>query len=238
VPEVAAHNLQKLLRAVRHCAQGIFYEHIEPSHTIRNLDQYAIAHLLRDPELDLDALLKDYFHLSFGNAAPEMETFFRRLESNWYKAAALHPGKKLTVGDHNSFLRTVYDTVYNYQELTALDKLLDNAAGKVPAKSPEAQRIDRCRRYILGSAKQEFSVFSSDKVHRFQAEQLLCTRIIAGEPGAADWETVPWLPLHTNDRTAAPMKHSRFKVLENGQTFYVLAEFDEPQMDQAVSRDR
>jgi len=238
VPEIAAHNMQKLFRTVSPYAQGVFYEHIEPSHTIRNLDQYAISHLLWNPGLDLDAFLKEYFRLSFGDAAPEMEAFCRRLESNWYKVAALHPGKKLMSGEHNVFLRTVYDTVYTYQELTTLEQMLDAATAKVPPESSEARRIDRYRRYVIGRAKQEFSVFSSDKAHRFRPEQLLCTKVITGEPGAADWESVPWLPLHSNDSTAAPAEHSRFKVLENDRTFYVLAEFDEPHLVQAVSRDR
>ena len=238
VPEVSVHNMQKLFQAYRPYVQGIFFEHIEPTHTIRNIDQYVLAHLLWDPDLDLDKLLKDYCQQYFGKAAQDMLTFYQRLESNWYRVAAAQPEEKLEGADHNAGLRKVYDEVYNYKELTSLTDMLVRAKAKVPAGSAEARRISRYQRFVIDLAKSNFSVFSSDKAHRFAPEQVLICKVIKDDPTEEDWQCATWQNLYSNDKAAKPDPASRFKVLENDRAIFVRAEYNEPNLADTVSRER
>ena len=225
VPEAVAHEMQKLLQDVQKDTIGIFYEHSEPSQTIRNIDQYMIGHLLWDPYLDLDKMMDEYFAAAFGKAAPEMRSFYAELERKWKNVSKMYS----THGENSKQLRNIFDSEYKYTELVRLEKIINNASAKVAKNSPEWKRIERFRKYVLEIAKNEFSIHSSDKVNSFNTAIKLYAPVIDRAPTDSDWAKLPYISLNPAKGTALTRK-SQFKVFVTDDIFYLRGKFDEPSM--------
>lgn len=75
-PNVMVHETSKAMRKfIRDGVRGIF-ECGEQD----QLEQYVISKVWDDPDLDVDAVIDEFFRLSFGNAAEPMKRFYLRLE--------------------------------------------------------------------------------------------------------------------------------------------------------------
>jgi hypothetical protein len=225
VPEAVAHEMQKLLQDVQKDTIGIFYEHSEPSQTIRNIDQYMIGHLLWDPYLDLDKMMDEYFTAAFGKAAPEMRSFYAELERKWKNVSKMYS----TQGENNKLLRKIFDTEYKYTELVRLENIINKASAKVAKNSPAWKRIERFRKYVLGIAKDEFSIHSSDKVNSFNTAVKLYAPVINGTPTDSDWAKLPYINLNPAKNIELTRK-SQFKVFVTDNVFYLRGKFYEPSM--------
>ena len=236
VPEIATRNMQQLIKNYRPYVQGVFFEHIEPSHTIRNQDQYIFAHLLWDPDMDVEKALSAYYALTYGKAAPEMAEFCKRLEQNWYKVAQLH--SKELLGGRSPHLVRIFDTIYTYDEIIALEKLLNAAEKKVPAKSVYAKRIGLYRRFVLSMLKEEFSLHATDKSRTFKKTQYLDLPVLKTAPQEKDWQNTPWRYLHTDDKALKVCKDSRFKIFEAKGKIYLRVRLDDPQIALSNSKVR
>ena len=236
IPEIATRNMQNLIKEYRPYVQGVFFEHIETSHTIRNQDQYMFAHLLWNPDIDLEKELSAFYRNCFGSAAPEMAAFSKRIEQNWYKVAQLHA--KELLGGRSPHLVRIFDTIYTYDEIIALEKMLDAASRKVPAKSVYAKRIDRYRRFVLNMLKEEFSLHATDKSRTFKKVQYLDLPVLKKAPQEKDWENTPWRYLHSDDKALKVHKASRFKVFEADNKIYLRVRLDDPQIALSNSKVR
>ena len=145
VPEFASGNFIKALRKAWPYANGIFYEHIEPNHTMRNLDIYMISHALWNKDIDVDAVKGEFFKLYFGAAADDMKDFCNRLERNWTEAMKLqiaHPDER-PIPVAYKMRKRIFNNIYTYDELETLQKMIDSAKKKLPADSHEAVRVRR-----------------------------------------------------------------------------------------------
>ncbi|MBQ9088142.1 MAG: DUF4838 domain-containing protein [Lentisphaeria bacterium] len=241
VPEVAAADFQKYLQSVKPYVSDVFYEHIEPSHTIRNIDAYLIAHTLYDADLDMNAVADEYFRLYFGKAAPEMMEFYRGMETNWRKVTAhmggvakKYPGKRPPCQ-----LNYIFTNIYTYKEIMRLSHLLDKAEKAVPAKSVYAARIRRYRTYVMDLVKQEFSVHTSDRAHSFKPEYPLMVRQVSDMPDAAMWKTLPRLALvNANNKGGKYTQKGSFKVAISAKAIYVKADFDDVEIAKSGSKAR
>ena len=228
VPEFAARNMQQFLKEVKPYTQGVFLEHIEPTHTMRNIDQYMLSRQFWDPDFDLDKCLAEYCRLYFGKGGTDMFKFYSILEKKWYVVAKWYADSGISGGVKTSpFLGKIYDQLYNYNEIIAIDRILDSATGKVAKKSVEAKRIDRFRRHVMGLVKEEFSLHSSDKKNSFKPIQYCCLPVLDSAPQTKDFDRAAWQYLHTNDRALKLSKENRFKLLESGDKLYLKVRFDD-----------
>ena len=91
---------------------------------LSHLTAYLTVKLLWDSQLDLDALLEEYYRLFYGPAAEPMKRF-------WQKAEELFMTRR---GDHPV-------NVFKPADLQEFYGLLDEAAQLVAPESPEAQRV-------------------------------------------------------------------------------------------------
>ncbi len=88
---------------------------------ITHLNDYVRFQLLWNPDLDLNALLDEYYTLFYGPAAPEMKNFWNTAEK--------------------IFLKNGEATMYTTEDLDLFTKLLKDAARKAPAGTVYAKRI-------------------------------------------------------------------------------------------------
>lgn len=117
-PEFFMQKLQQARQEQRRYFDGFFMEVAPDSQTnptrigevpISHLMMYVNCKLLWDPDLDLDALLDEYYKLWFGPAEKEMRAFHEYAEKVW-----LRPGSR-SVSEVNGFLKR--EDVPKYFEL-------------------------------------------------------------------------------------------------------------------------
>ena len=239
VPEFASTNFINYLKMAAPYSEGVFYEHIEPSHTVRNLDMYLISHALFNINFDMEKYTSEYFKLGFGAAADDMLAFYKRIERNWDKAMIArneHPEITAVKGGHAT-RKYIFNNIYTYDELEALQKIIDTAKSKVKGGSPEYRRIGLYDKYVLALAKQEFPLNSDDKTHSFKQRPILCCATIAGEPTEADWDAAPWQEMVNAFKGNPVNVKSRFKILCSDSTFYFRADYEEPLIAESRTRD-
>ncbi len=239
IPEFAGTNFVAFLRKAAPYAEGVFYEHIEPTHTMRNLDMYLIAHALFDVNFDFDKYRSEYFKIGFGAAADDMEAFYNRIEQNWdtiMQDWRKHP-EFMPFNEQFKLRKHLFNKFYTFDEIETLQKMLDNAKAKVKGGSPEFRRIGLYDKYVLALAKQEFPLHSDDKVHLFRQRPIIASTTIQAEPTEADWDAAPWQEM-VNAHKGNPVNvKSRFKVLSSDTTFYFRADYEEPLIAQSRTKD-
>ena len=86
-----------------------------------HLNDYIRCQLMWDPDLDMKAVLDEYYTLFYGPAAAEMKEYWTT-------------GEKL-------FLKYGESTMYTTEDLQLFEDILKRAAAKVPADSPYGKRI-------------------------------------------------------------------------------------------------
>lgn len=122
----------------------------------QHLNLYVTAKLYWDPDLDLDALLEEYYTLFYGPAAEPMRRFFATAEKCWLKAN-LNSGK--TTGIFESI--TPRDA-FALSDIRQLDQCLDDAAAAAPAGSAYAARIAQMQKEY-GEGRRSLIVMARDE---------------------------------------------------------------------------
>ncbi len=129
-PRLIAENLRELKDDVRGERAGV-YTHSNPDdheyheHAIQHLNLYVTTRMWWDVDLDLDALLEEYYELYYGPAAAEMKAFIEFSEQN-YEA-----------------MRSAEEPIREAQQLLAA------AMAAAPEGSVYAQRIQMVDDYVL-----------------------------------------------------------------------------------------
>lgn len=95
---------------------------------MQHLNLYVTAKCLWDADLDIDALLRDYYTSFYGPAAEPMAAF-------WQRAEAIHSERPLSEAV----------TKYPLEDLDELLRVLDQAVGATAAETPYRQRVDLIR---------------------------------------------------------------------------------------------
>ncbi|MBQ7650967.1 MAG: DUF4838 domain-containing protein, partial [Victivallales bacterium] len=239
VPEFASTNFVNFLKKAAPYADGVFYEHIEPNHTMRNIDIYLIYHSLWNIDYDIDEGRREFFRLGYGAAADDMLAFYSRVERNSdavMKTMIAHPEERPHAVAHK-LRKRVFNTIYTFDELEALQKMLDDARAKVPKGSIEAKRIMRYEKHVLEPARQEFIIYSDDKVHAFRQQlPLYCLRT-DDAPTEKEWDAAPWIEMSTASPDVPVNVKSLVKFISARDAFHVRARFEEPHIAKSRTTD-
>jgi len=143
VPDMAMHIIAEDIRALKGISKGEFIEaeSMTPSHRMvkrgmGHLNLYVSARCLWDPDLDVDALLRDYYTKMYGPAAEPMGRFFTRLEELWTH----HGGMAQESPDRIKAGRPWHD-LYPFNEVEKLFAMLDRAEASSRDKAPYDARV-------------------------------------------------------------------------------------------------
>lgn len=114
------------------------------------LNWYVFSRIAWYGQVDIDALLDEYYRLMFGAAAKPMQEFFEELERKWMEEV-LGASFETDLGTSN-FVATefrVWTEIYSEKALRPLVDLVEKAEAAVPPDSMEAKRIALMRREFL-----------------------------------------------------------------------------------------
>ncbi|MBR4675505.1 MAG: DUF4838 domain-containing protein [Victivallales bacterium] len=122
-PEFFMHRLQKIRQEERNYFDGFFMEIAKDSRSnptglgempISHLMTYINNKLMWDPDLDMEALLEEYYRLWFGPAAEEMRAFHEYAEEVWCRSGSR------SVSEKDGFLKPA--DIPKYFELLSIAK--------------------------------------------------------------------------------------------------------------------
>jgi hypothetical protein len=240
VPETYPHLISGFLTSYRNYIAGMYFEQEHFSHTCRNLDAYIAAKLLWNPNLDIDALLKDYFKSYYGPGAEPARKLFQRLENNWIKCWKLVTPdlRKSDLNGLNAVAdkelqKRIWSKVYTPEEIKKINAMLSGLE-KVTAGNPVyARRVGLIRKWV----------FDSMKVERAEVMDIagMNKKIITvpeskNMPAASDWAKAPAYNLVSALRRKSSLKvKSTFKILCSGNTLFLKAELKEPHLNNSLT---
>ncbi len=135
------------------------------SHTDRfmytHLDLYVFSRVAWDANVDVDAVIDEYFRLMYGPAEGEMKTFFKSLEEKW-TTGLLSRGEETMWGP--SFRAASegerWNKVYTAKLLAEYERLFRTAEEKTREGTLERRRVELMRREILEPLAAERELFA------------------------------------------------------------------------------
>ncbi len=111
-----------------HGSIGVFLDGLWEFWATQGPVYYLMAHLIWDPDIDVAALMQDYYQRGFGKAAPQIEAYWNLLESKRNQREASHP-------------QTIpYWELYDDAFFAAAEGYLSTAAG-ILGNEPEKFRL-------------------------------------------------------------------------------------------------
>ena len=114
------------------------------------LNWYVFSRVAWYGQVDIDALLDEYYRLMFGAAAKPMQMFFEELERKWMEEV-LGASVDTAIGTVNLVPNEfrIWTELYAPKKLQPLVELVEQATASVPPDSMEAKRIALMRREVL-----------------------------------------------------------------------------------------
>lgn len=147
VPNGTPRAWASYVKAVAPSIFGVFAECENDRALYNSLCYYVLGKVCWNPDVDVEAILDEFFVRMFREAAEPMAEFFGDIESRWLNGVRgksvdtpLGPERQMP-SEYELFTR-----VYGPGTMAKWDALLRKAAGLVPADSPEARRIALFRR--------------------------------------------------------------------------------------------
>jgi hypothetical protein len=204
IPVVFPRLIAQDLRSLKGISIGNFIEVYRDPEGIRSLaldhiTLYVTARCWWDAELDIDALLEEYYTLYYGPAREEMKTFIEYCEGNWMNM------RKSEV------------------KIARVFALLEKAQQKAPADSLYAKRIALIAEYIKPLkaladqlAKGRKNVPVARAYWRDKADLLL-----DGKLDDPFWQNMTWYPLRDLETGRETASSAAFKLAWSGDDLYV-----------------
>ena len=181
---------------------------------------YINSKLLWDPDLDMKALLEEYYRLYFGPASAEMKRFYEFAEKVWARPASR------SVTENSGFLKPA--------DVPEYFRLLANAKKKTAMKSVYRRRIEYLEKGYAPLKKLFPSLKRKGPIHRIQLPMQFPT-----EPQVKLDNCKIWLPMFDN-ATAAPVKKNKTEVCltlsSDRKHFRVIARCWESNMKELVAK--
>ncbi len=126
-----------------------------------HLDHYVLSRVAWDTDVDVDAVIEEYFRLMYGAAAPEMKLFFKSLEEKW-TVCFLSRGEDTVWGPSFNVAppEDRWGKVYTVELLAEYNRLFSSALEKTAKGSLERRRVELMRRELLEPLVAERKAFA------------------------------------------------------------------------------
>lgn len=95
LPSLMPATIQRNLEQLSEQGYQYYQSQDRDGFAVNGLNYYVLARLLWNPSLNVNAIVRDYAEHGFGQAAPDVEQYFNRLESQW----EVQTGKEVGTGD-------------------------------------------------------------------------------------------------------------------------------------------
>ena len=240
IVEVYPHLIKQYVHAMKGYADGMYMETHSLNYTRKLPDIYFFHRLMRNPDLDIDKELDEYFRILYGPAHREARQFFDDLEKVfadfWHKSEAMNikagldsfasPWRKRDF----EMQKKLWTRAYTADKIAEWGKLVA-AMEKKTAGTRYAKPVRLLRKYIYdGMVQQRQLLFGKEELRRNL--KMTAVQIAPGSvPTEEQWKNAP---IH-RQIPARPyydklQGNGRFQLISDGKTLFIRAEMDEPQM--------
>ena len=205
VPVTYPHLVAQDMRSLKGMTLGNFIEVYRDPQGIRSLaldhiNLYVTARTWWDPDLDVDALLEEYYTLYYGPAREEMKTFIQYCEANWM------------------------DMRKSEEKIAKVFALLDTAQRKAPADSVHAKRIALIAEYVkpMKALAEQLAKGRKDTPVARAYWRDKADLVIDGRLEDPFWQNMTWYPLRDLETGREPYCATAFKLAWSGDDLYVV----------------
>ena len=150
IPQMSPHGWAKYYGTYAPYITGAFCESESDRWMYNHLNYYVFSRVCWDADLDVDAVLDEYYRLMYGKGAPYVKRFFESLEKKWLtrmikRADFNQAGPNVTVpGEYE-----IWMDIYSSAVLAEYEGWLSAAEKAVVPGSLEARRLELVRREFL-----------------------------------------------------------------------------------------
>ncbi len=168
IPYTAPRACASFCKRVAKQSGGGFFEagSDRPAHNYLNF--YVISRIAWNNGTDVESLLKEYYRLMFGAAAPEMEEFDRAVEKHWMRIVS--NSVETSAGPVTVLPQTsvVWNEIYSEKEMARLEGLFRKALAAVRNDPESLKRVQFMKQEFLDPAaakRREWLASMSNRNH-------------------------------------------------------------------------
>ena len=242
--ETYPHLIQKYVRAMKDSSEGMLMQFMGLTFTGKLLDTYMFHRLMRNPDLDIERELDEYFLLLYGPAHKEARQFYAELENLfadfWNKTVP--KGGKFGMSTpwkyhDRAMQKKLWTLTYTEQKMARLGSLIAAMEKKVPPSGPFAKSVRLLRKYIYNALVEERKLTLGKEDIRRKLKLSAATVAPGAAPSEKQWQTAPVARLIPAVRFMEKLDAGGcFRLLTDGKTLFIRAELDEKMMKQTVVR--
>jgi len=178
IPQMSPHAWGNYFKSVSDYIFGGFGESESDRWIYNHLNYYVFSRVCWDVNVDVDAVLDEYYSLMFGKAAPKIKAIFESLEEKWV-GKMMHNVRFTDLGPETEIpgWYDVWARIYSPEALAEYARLFDEAAASVAPGSLEARRIALFRSEFLDP----LAARAKDAHDSFNVEKSLARRAAYGD---------------------------------------------------------
>ena len=242
IVETYPRSIAKFIQAIRNQSLGMFMEVGNGTFTRDILDRYIYYRLMKNPDLDVEKEIDEFFTVSYGPGAGDAKKFFNRLEflfGDFWKKTVKDTGKRGLVSPwprEFAIQKKLWEITYTAEELKSLGKLADDVIRKT-ANTKYAKNGIMLKKYVLDPmVHTRRTILGKDIV---RTESNMNAVKVSGSKFPADniwakaqaYQFVPGRRFQQSIREKA-----NFKLASSDTHFFIRGEFFESDMNKTVHK--
>jgi len=222
---------------------GAYMESETDKYIFNYLNYYIFSRVMWNNDSDVDAILKEHYHMMFGKSANKMEDIYNIFEEKWIKIIGKNVDTPLGPASVPVSEYELWEKVYSENEIEKLDRLFSEAEKLAAGDADSLERVKFMRKNLLGAIKKQRAQYIAVKNEiedlKFHASKTDSTINIDGKADEKDWQKCEKLYLIPYAKGSSNLKcQTIVKALKDEKNLYFFFECEEPEMDKICSSPR
>ena len=234
--------IKKYAQSIRGKAPGMFMESKDYNFTRMLPDIYFFHRFMREPDLDLDKEVDEYYRLLYGPAHEEGKSFWKLLENVfaafWKKTAEndnhslVTPWSRTKRSEH---VKVLWEQFYTADLLADLGQLISSMEKKCAGTKYE-KNVRLLKKYVYDGLVSERNL----EVNRDEIRKNLVVNgtTVKSCPVDAEWKNIPSNKLIAMKKYVELKASGFFRIAADATNVYLRSEFAEPYMQTRQNRIR
>ena len=240
IVETYPRKINQFIQAIRGKSIGMFMEVGNGSFTRDILDRYIYYRLMKNPDLDAEKEIDEFFTISYGPGAEDAKQFFGRLEflfGDFWKKTVKDTGRRGLVAPwerSDAMKRKLWEITYTAEELESLGKIADAVVRKT-ANTGYARNGELLKKYIYDPMVETRKLVMGKDIVRAQSNMTAVKVEGSNFPAENVWKKARSYQMIPGSRFQRKTSaEANFKLASSGTHFFIRAELFEPDMEKTV----
>lgn len=234
--------IKKYAQAIRGVAPGMFLETKDYNFTRMMPDIYFFHRFMREPDLDLDKELNEYYSLLYGPACREGKQFWTSLEkafADFWKNTAEANHRSLVApwsrSKNREYVMFLWEKIYTEKFLADLGELVARMSKKCTGTRYE-KNVRLLKKYVYdGLVSERYVELNRDEIRK---KLVTPVKTVKGRPTEAEWQKIPSNKLIAMQKYVELKAAGSFRIASDAENIYLRAEYSEPYMKFCQNRIR